>query len=99
MTNRRALLTASAAAWLGASLPIARAQTRRVAFLGISPGHPNVEKFRSRLDELGWVEQRTLVMDMRFTKGAAASIAPLTAELLALRPDVFVASNDTMAIP
>ena len=101
MTNRRALLTASAAAWLGATLPIAKAQnfTRRVAFLGISPGHPNVERFRLRLGELGWVEQRNLVMDMRFTKGDVASIAPLTAELLALRPDVFVASNDTMAIP
>lgn len=101
MTNRRWLLTASAATWLGASLPIAKAQnsTRRVAFLGISAGHPNVELFRSRLGELGWVEHRNLVMDMRFTKGDAASIAPLTAELLALRPDVFVASNDAMAIP
>ena len=38
-------------------------------------------------------------MDMRFTKGDAASIAPLTAELLALKPDVFVAGNDNMAIP
>jgi putative ABC transport system substrate-binding protein len=38
-------------------------------------------------------------MDMRFTKGDGASIAPLTAELLALRPDVFVAGNDTMAVP
>lgn len=101
MTNRRSLLRASTATWLGASLPIAKAQnsTRRVAFLGISPGHPNVERFRLRLGELGWVEQRNLVMDMRFTKGDGASIAPLTAELLALRPDVFVASNDTMAIP
>lgn len=101
MTNRRALLKASAATWLGASLPIAKAQnsTRRVAFLGISPGHPNVELFRSRLGELGWAEQRNLVIDMRFTKGEAASIAPLTAELLALRPDVFVAGNDAMAVP
>src|SRR5262249_44537608 len=55
--------------------------------------------FRLRLGELGWVEQRNLVMDMRFTKGDAATIAPLTAELLALRPDVFVASSDNMAIP
>ena len=101
MTSRRALLTASAAIGLGASQPTAKAQnpTRRVAFLGISPGHPNVERFRLRLGELGWVEQRNLVIDMRFTKGDAASIAPLTSELLALRPDVFVAGNDTMAIP
>ena len=101
MTDRRALLTASAATWLGASLPIAKAQnsTRRVAFLAISPGHPNLERFRLRLGELGWVEQRNIVIDWRFTKGDAATVAPLTAELLALRPDVFVTGNDNMASP
>jgi putative ABC transport system substrate-binding protein len=36
---------------------------------------------------------------MRFTRGDGARVAPLTAELLALRPDVFVASLDPMAIP
>ena len=35
---------------------------------------------------------------MRFTQGDGARFAPLTAELLALRPDVFVAALDTMAI-
>lgn len=37
--------------------------------------------------------------DLRFTHGDGARFAPLTAELLALRPDVFVAPFDTMAIP
>jgi putative ABC transport system substrate-binding protein len=35
---------------------------------------------------------------MRFTHGDGALIAPLTAELLALQPDVFVAPFDTMAV-
>ena len=35
---------------------------------------------------------------MRFTHGDGARIAPLTAELLALQPDVFVAPFDTFAI-
>jgi putative ABC transport system substrate-binding protein len=35
---------------------------------------------------------------MRFTQGDGARFAPLTAELLALRPDAFVAALDTMAI-
>jgi putative ABC transport system substrate-binding protein len=38
------------------------------------------------------------VLDGRFTNGDGARVAPLTAELLALRPDVFVAPFDTMAI-
>jgi putative ABC transport system substrate-binding protein len=100
VTNRRSLLRASAATWLGAWLAIAKGQdvNRRVALLGVTEGHPNPELFRSRLGELGWVEQRNLVLDRRFTNGDGARVAPLTAELLALRPDVFVAPFDTMAI-
>jgi putative ABC transport system substrate-binding protein len=101
VTHRRSLLRASAATWLGGWLAIAKGQNvlRRVALLGISDGpNPNVDLFRSRLGELGWVEHRSLVLDRRFTHGDGAHIAPLTAELLALRPDVFVTPFDTMAI-
>jgi len=101
VTSRRSLLRASAATWLGAYLAIAKGQNviRRVALLGISDGpNPNVDLFRSRLGDLGWVENRNLVLDRRFTHGDGTRIAPLTAELLALRPDVFVAPFDTMAL-
>ena len=101
MTSRRSLLRASAATWLGAYLAIAKGQNviRRVALLGISDGpNPNVDLFRSRLGDLGWVENRNLVLDRRFTHGDGTRIAPLTAELLALQPDVFVAPFDTMAL-
>lgn len=101
MTHRRLLLKASTAAWLGAGLVIAKGQNviRRVALLGIADGpNPNAELFRSRLGELGWVEPGTLVLDRRATHGDGARIAPLTAELLALRPDVFVTPFDTMAV-
>jgi putative ABC transport system substrate-binding protein len=99
--NRRWLLGASAATWLGTYLVNAKGQNviRRVALLGISDGpNPNVDLFRSRLGDLGWVENRNLVLDRRFTHGDGTRIAPLTAELLALLPDVFVAPFDTMAL-
>lgn len=101
MTNRRSLLSGVAATWLGVWLPFARGQNviRRVALLSISDGaNPNFELFRSRLGELGWVEGSTLVLERRVTHGDGARLVPLTAELLALRPDVFVAPFDTMAI-
>lgn len=99
--NRRSLLGASAATCLGAWLATAKAQaaTRRVALLSISEGPSNADVFRSRLGELGWVEPGSLVLDRRYTHGDSARFAPMTAELLALRPDVFVAPFDTMAIP
>jgi putative ABC transport system substrate-binding protein len=99
--SRRSLLKASTAAWLGASLPGALPQnaTRRVALLSIVEGPaPGRERFRSRLAELGWVEGKNLVLDMRFTHGDGARIAPLTAELLALQPDVFVTPFDSFAV-
>jgi len=102
VTNRRLLLAASAATGLGAWLAVAKGQSviRRVALLGFVDGpNPNADLFRSRLGELGWVEHRTLVLDRRFTHGDSARFAPLTAELLAMHPDVFVAPFDTMAIP
>ena len=101
MPNRRSLLRASAATWVGTRLAIANSQspTRRVALLSISEGsNPGFDAFRSRLGELGWVEQRNLVLDRRYTHGDGARFAPLTAELLALGPDVFVAPFDTMAV-
>jgi len=101
VTSRRSLLRASAATWLGAYLAIAKGQNviRRVALLGISDGpNPNVDLFRSRLGDLGWVENGNFVLDRRFTHGDGTQIAPLTAELLALQPDVFVAPFDTMAL-
>jgi len=101
VASRRSLLKASAAAWLGASLPAARPQdtARRVALLGIVAGaNTPRDRFRSRLAELGWIEGKTLILDMRFTQGDGARIAPLTDELLALQPDVFVAPFDTMAL-
>jgi len=101
MPNRRSLLRASAATWLGAWLASATSQNtmRRVALLGIVDGpNANVDLFRSRLGELGWVENRTLILDRRFTHGDGARFAPLTAELLAARPDVFVAPFDNMAV-
>src|SRR5436305_634201 len=56
VTNRRSLLRASAATWLGASLAIAKTQNvmRRVALLGIVSAGPSTQNrllFQSRLGE------------------------------------------------
>ena len=65
MPNRRSLLRASAATWVGTWVASANSQspTRRVGLLSISEGsNPGFDAFRSRLGELGWVEQRNLVL-------------------------------------
>lgn len=49
--------------------------------------------FRSRLQELGYVEGRNVVIDARFSQGAPERLRALTAELVALSPDVIVVST------
>jgi putative ABC transport system substrate-binding protein len=47
--------------------------------------------FRLRLQELGYVEGRNLILDVRRADGDSARLPGLAAELVALRPDVVVA--------
>ncbi len=91
------LLGGYAAAW-----PIAvRAQQPgriwRVGYLSPSPATNNFarslfEVFRLRLQELGYVEGRNLVLEVRRAEGDFARLPGLAAELVSLRPDVIVAA-------
>ena len=103
MTARRTLLLVAGACWLGA-LSTAFAQStagkRRIAYLNPSTAvtvQHLTAVFRSGLRDLGWIEGDNLVLDMRFAENDPARVALLTAELLALKPDVFVSGTDREA--
>jgi putative ABC transport system substrate-binding protein len=66
----------------------------RVGVFGNTPG-PQWEVFRKTLREHGWVEGRNLVIEERWMMGDARKAADLSAHLLALNPDVLVASSST----
>ena len=51
--------------------------------------------FRQELRELGYVEGKTVLLEARFAEGAADRFPQLARELVALKPDVIVATNDT----
>lgn len=96
--KRRELFLASgalallAAAGAGAQAP----RPRRIAFLSPSTekfGRPMIEVFMARLRELGYVEGRDYVIDMRWAEGRFDRFAPMAGELLALRPTVILAST------
>lgn len=99
MSTRRTFIGAVGAMLLTAS-PFVSAQVagkRRVSFLGISSFNPIIAQFAFGLRELGWIEGSNLILDMRFAQGDVTRWAPLTGELLALQPDVFVTTADYMA--
>src|SRR5262249_45525667 len=51
----------------------------------------NVDAFRFRLRELGWIEGKNLVLDVRYADGQYDRLPALATELVALKPDVIFA--------
>jgi len=83
-----------------AGLPVdAQPQTKipKIAFLATTTrgtiAHP-IAAFKQGLRELGYVEGRTVLLEVRFADGAVEQLPQLARELVALKPDVIVATND-----
>jgi putative ABC transport system substrate-binding protein len=86
-----------------AAMPLAaRAQPaqrlRRIgALMLISEADPRAETyvatFRQRLQELGWVDGRNVVIDIRWAAGESANFRRYAADLAALTPDVVLAAG------
>jgi putative ABC transport system substrate-binding protein len=95
MTSRRRLI-AGALGVLLARFAHAQQSTKvaRIGVFGNTPG-PQWEGFRKTLREHGWVEGRNLVIEERWMMGDARRAADLAKTLVALNPDVLVASSST----
>jgi ABC-type uncharacterized transport system substrate-binding protein len=69
---------------IGALMLISEADPRADAY---------VATFRQRLQELGWVDGRNMLIDIRWGSGETANIRRHAAELAALAPDVVLAAG------
>ena len=82
-----------------ASLPLAaRAQQPKAARLGVlvvgsSDPAQFMQVLREGLRELGYVEGRNITIELRSAGGQTSRLAGLAAEIVALKPDVIVASE------
>ena len=97
------LLGGAAATW-----PlIARAQQgERVRRIGVLQGgsdkddprsQPNIAAFRQALQQLGWTDGRNVKIDYRWPAGDAEKTRKYAAELVALAPDVILATGASLA--
>lgn len=100
--NRRAIIAALAGtlAWP----PLARAQptSKRpiVGFLGAATEEgwkPWIAAFIQRMNELGWVDGRTLTIEYRWAEGRSTRYAEIAAELVELRVDAIVTAGAAVA--
>lgn len=104
-TKRRALVIALGAQAIGVPLA-ARAQPQtakpaRVAWLlAASPeaGEYLVDVFTRRMREMGYVEGKDVMYELRWARGKAERFPELAQELVALRPDVILATGGHGAI-
>jgi ABC-type uncharacterized transport system substrate-binding protein len=58
----------------------------------------NIAAFRSALRDIGYVEGRNATLELRFGDGALERLAPLVAELVTLKPDVFFTGGKAGAL-
>ena len=84
----------------GACFPAAAQQAPRVPKIGFLATTtevtiaPLIAAFKQGLRELEHVEGKTVVFEIRLAEGAVERLPQLARELVALKPDVIVATND-----
>jgi putative ABC transport system substrate-binding protein len=101
--NRREFITilgGAAAAWPLAAHAQQGERMRRIGFLGGIAGEDAISRgnqaaFVQVLQQLGWVEGRNIRIDTRWGRGDADIIRKNVADIVALTPDVILASGAT----
>jgi len=99
--SRRTLVTAVLLLAAAAGCPpVDAAQAPKIAKIGLlNPSTPAAaahltEAFRQGLRELGYVEGKTFVLELRYGEARAERIAELARELVTLKVDVIVTATD-----
>jgi len=95
MMKRAALTVVLALGLLAAPLTAEAQQAMKVYRIGIlgNENNPPWDGFRQGLLDLGYVDGRNLSMEWRWSEGKPDRFPALAMELVALRPDVIVASG------
>jgi putative tryptophan/tyrosine transport system substrate-binding protein len=96
-------LVGSAAAW---PLPVRAQQGERLRHVGVlmnttanTEQQQSLVAFQQALQQLGWTEGRNVQMDVRWAGGDAREIRRHAGQLVALGPDVIVATGNAGMVP
>src|SRR5437870_3544900 len=96
------LVCGSAAAWPLAARAQQGERMRRVAVLmnvDNAEQRASHETFLKMLQQLGWIDGRNVRIDTRWAKGQASEIRKHASDLIALAPDVIVATGTASMSP
>jgi putative tryptophan/tyrosine transport system substrate-binding protein len=95
--RRREFIAATAALLVSPRRSRAQGTPRRIGFLAISATPAILEAWRSGLRERGWIEGKNLIIEYRFAQ-SQDRLPAVAAELIALGPDLLIASNPQSAV-
>jgi ABC-type uncharacterized transport system substrate-binding protein len=101
MSSRALVIAVCIAAVAAAGPPVDAQQAPKIPRIGLlPPGTPAAaahlaEAFRQGLRELGYVEGKTFVLEVRYGEGKSERFPELARELVGLKVDVIVVSTDT----
>jgi putative tryptophan/tyrosine transport system substrate-binding protein len=103
MIRRREFITlvGGMAAWPLAARAQQRGKLPTIGFLGpasASAMRPWIDAFVARLRELGWVEGRTVAIEVRWAEGHGERFAEVAAEFIRLKVDVIVTTGTAVPI-
>src|SRR5262249_28956182 len=102
-STRREFITllGGAAAWPVAVRAQQPGKLRTIGFSGLSTRSAESElvaAFAQRLHELGWIENRTMTIEYRWSEGRAERFAQIAAEFVRLKVEVIVASGTPLVL-
>src|SRR5499426_1923675 len=95
------LLGGAAAAWPVAARAQQPGKLRTIGFSGLSTRSAESElvaAFAQRLHELGWIANRTITIEYRWSEGRAERFAQIAAEFVRLKVEVIVASGTPLVL-
>jgi len=100
MSSRTRLFATLLLAVAAAGAPVAAQQAPKIAKIGfLATANPataalNVEGFKQGMREFGYVEGKTVVLEVRYAEGRLEQLPELARELAGLKVDVIVTTND-----
>ena len=105
--KRREFITLAGVAAIAGPLAARAQQPERVRRIGVlmslaaddREGQARIDAFVEGLRELGWINGRNVQIDTRWVAGGADRVRQYVAELIALSPDVILASGGSVVGP
>jgi putative tryptophan/tyrosine transport system substrate-binding protein len=97
--DRRDFIAGTAALLVSPRRSWEQGTPRRVGYLDPVPKNFTLKAWQDSLRDNGWIEGKNLIIDYRSAEGHPERLPALSAQLVALKPDLIVGPGPQVAVP